>query len=55
MCPSFEINQLENCMKSIYVKAIAAIGASAFSATAFAASCCVAGAACCAGILPCCW
>lgn len=42
-------------MKSIYVKAVAAIGASTFSLTAFAASCCVAGAACCAGMLPCCW
>lgn len=44
-----------NTMKSFYIKAVAAIGASAFSVTAFAATCCVAGAACCAGMLPCCW
>ena len=42
-------------MKSIYIKVTAAIAASAFSATAFAGVCCVAGAACCGGMLPCCW
>jgi hypothetical protein len=52
---AFTFINRRNSMKSIYIKAVAAIGASAFSVAAFAASCCVAGAACCAGMLPCCW
>lgn len=42
-------------MKSLAIKTIAAFGASTFTATAFAASCCVAGAVCCMDLLPCCW
>lgn len=42
-------------MKSFNLKALAALGASAFSVSAFAATCCIAGAACCAELLPCCW
>lgn len=42
-------------MKSIYIKTLTAIGGSTFAVTAFATTCCVAGAACCLGMLPCCW
>lgn len=42
-------------MKSMFIKAVAAITTSGFAASAFAASCCIAGAACCADMLPCCW